>query len=627
MRFISVLCLISLIYPVSGVGQADIPVTPSPQIENPILDYLTEIDEVGRTLSGWEGESEVLSSWFFSAYAMLILSNDGMNDSRPFSNLGSIIPPFWEDLKYLTPRHLIEIAGGALSYKNIMSLGVGQPFKDKRTEQQFITIISGYSYLRMLSGTVGSAQYGDIVSMTMDSTQNPQEITAALIKSVTLIAGDGLGEQFSVALSSGSWMDAGIDNVKKGVDSTAITIEQYGIWSFPIEVLTIDDDGDSTYHTYSLDQSAPLSVQGTRFKRIILDPQHMLAEFYRFNNKWPKLQDNIFLQPFVALPDWESYRIVVSPGYWSDWNGEKRYALKLTSGFGIDLWPAYPSDFRHRISAEINVHAPIDTQSHWGSRMSYGHPLSLSKRLFANARVHHYDDWSGVSLGITKYIGKQQFLIQGPKLLYQRISLSVEQDSYGDPLIWQASQDIQLLRASYTGLSLTRYGDRLYVNLTSAYGKESEDNFLITKSQLDLSGVFWSWLVGGIHFVSGTQNHSTPGPYQFTHDYAWQDHLAALPSFRGQAQSVQRPHNYLGLSLSGGYWVSWYQVKIFASSMLYDQENFTLTQVKPQYAAGFGFEHKSLFTVGLYFPIWQSRPLEGETYWAWRYQWRFSWNL
>jgi len=49
--------------------------------------------------------------------------------------------------------------------------------------------------------------------------------------------------------------------------------------------------------------------------------------------------------------------------------------------------------------------------------------------------------------------------------------------------------------------------------------------------------------------------------------------------------------------------------------------------VKPHYAAGFGFEHKSFFTAGLYFPIWQSHPLEGEEPWAWRYQARLVWNL
>ena len=68
-------------------------------------------------------------------------------------------------------------------------------------------------------------------------------------------------------------------------------------------------------------------------------------------------------------------------------------------------------------------------------------------------------------------------------------------------------------------------------------------------------------------------------------------------------------------------------MKMFASSMIADQVDVPLSKAKPHYAFGFGIEHKSFFTVGLYFPIWQSHPIDGETPWAWRYQWRLTWNL
>ncbi len=627
MRFIFILWLIVTTLTGQAAGRENSPEISPAKGENPIRDYLIELDEVGQTLSGWEGDQEELSSWFFSAYAMLILSNNGDNDMRPFSNLESLVPPFWEDLKYMTPRYLVELAGGVLSYGGLMSLTADRSLPEKRTEEQFILVVSGYGYLRMLCGTVGDSQFQEIISLTMSATRSPELIASELLSAISKISGESLSEQFEIALTSGTWMDVGIDKIRKQGDSTDVIIKHFSTWSFPVEVLAVEQNGDSSYYTYDLNQTKPLRVRGRSFKRIILDPHHKLAEYYRFNNKWPKIKNNIYIQPFAALPDWESYRIVLSPRFWSDWDGEKRYALKLSSGFGVDLWPAYPSDYRHRISTEISVHTPIDRRSHWGGRVNYSHPIMLHKRLFAIGQAHSYDDWSGVSIGLTKYIGQQRFLIEGPKLRYQRLGLSVEEDRYGDPLIWQGAQDIQLLRASYTGLSLTRYGDRLYVNLISAFGKGPENTFSIFKSQVDLSGVFWKWLVGGLHFVSGSQSSSTPGPYQFTHDYAWQDNLAALPNFRGQARSTQRPHNYLGGSLSGGYWVSWYQAKLFASGMLYDNDDLKLTQVKPQYAAGFGFEHKSLFTVGLYFPVWQSHPLAGEEHWAWRYQWRFTWNL
>ena len=105
------------------------------------------------------------------------------------------------------------------------------------------------------------------------------------------------------------------------------------------------------------------------------------------------------------------------------------------------------------------------------------------------------------------------------------------------------------------------------------------------------------------------------------------DNLAALPIFRGQSKISYQTNNYMGLSLSGGYMLSWFQMKLFASSMLYDHDGLKLSEAKPHYATGFGFEHKSFFTAGFYFPVWQSHPIEGENQWAWRYQWRLTWNL
>ncbi len=595
--------------------------------ENPLGDYLSDLEEMGLTLSGWEGGRAAADSWFFGSYAMLILRNSGKSDDQPFTGFETVVPALWKDFKYLTPRYLVELAGGILSHEQLMAISQEASFKSNRPEAQFIKVVAGFSYLRMLNGTVGDSLFNTIVKATMASTKDPTELTDIIIDQVRQHCGAEMGQQFYLALSSGSWMDAAISKVRKKNDSTAVFIDQKGLWSFPLDVLMISSSGDSTYYTFGIDQGQPLRVAGRDYDRIILDPDHKLAEFYRYNNKWPRVRDNIYIQPFIALPDWESIRIVVSPGSWTDWDGDKRYALKLSSGFGLDLWPAYPSDYRHRTTLELNAHEPMDSSKNWGARISYGHPVSLQKRLFVNLRAHDYDDWSGFSIGLTRYIGKQRFLIEGPRLLYQRVSLQLEQDSYGDPQVWQCAQAIQVLKADYTGLSLTRYGDRLFLYLRSAIGEGPQGSFSIAKAQVDLSGVFWNWLVGGVHFVSGFQSNTTPSPYQFTHTYAWQDNLAALPSFRGQSKIDQRPNNYLGLSVSGGYWFSWYQAKIFGSSMLYDETGVMLRQVKPRYAAGFGFEHKSLFTVGLYFPIWQSHPLEDEEPWAWRYQWRLSWNL
>jgi len=508
-----------------------------------------------------------------------------------------------------------------------MSIKKELSFNKLRTEERFILGVAGFAYLRMLQGTIGDSLFGVVVKDAIQFSPNPSSITDELIKGMKTHCCEDLALQFEMALTSSCWSDVVLKSVKTKQDSTAIQIQHLGPWHFPVEVLVVSVGGDSTYYRYGLLQTTPLMISGVDVDEVVLDPHHLLAEYYRFNNRWPRLRNNIYLQPFGALPDWTNYRMTINPAIWSDWDDEKRVGIKLTSGFGVDLWPAYPSDYRHRISLEVNGHDPYNSEMNWGGRISYAHPVNLDKRLFSHLTAHTYDDWSGVSGGFTRYVGKQTFLIQGPRLTYQRVGMAVEYNQYADSLIWHKNQTISIIKASYSGLSLTRQGDRVYIRVKGASGKGSQGNFSIFKAQTDLSGVFWGWLVGGVQFEAGFQSETTPDPYQFTHNYAWQDGLAALPNFRGQTKLDKNTNEYMGLSLSGGYWLSGFQLKVFTSSMIVDMDKLGWGGVKPHYAAGFGFEHRSFFTAGLYFPLWQSHPLEGEEPWAWRAQWRLTWNL
>ncbi|MCF7824551.1 MAG: hypothetical protein K9N35_10320 [Candidatus Marinimicrobia bacterium] len=596
-------------------------------VQNPLQEYINDLDEMGRTLSGWQGKDDEFGSWFFGSYALLILSNNAGHDRDPFPTLEELIPKLWSDLKYLTPRYLVELAGGALSYGDLMQISRERPFKHIRKEGKFIQYVAGFSHLRMLEATVGDSLFQEIITTTMSSCVDPKMITDTLSSMVGVYAGDELEAQFQLALTTGSWMDVEISKVENLGDSLAVHIQHKGEWAFPVEVLFISAAGDSSIVRYPINETQPICIAKADCERIELDPEHILSEFYRYNNKWPRLKNNVRIQPFAALPDWEYYRVHISPSKWHDWDGDRRYGVKISSGYGIDLWPAYPSNYRHRYSLELNSHSPVDQESSWGARLNYRNPLSVKNRLFSDIQMHSYDDWTGYSAGLIKYVGKQRFLIQGSALKYQRLTLGVEHDYYADTLIWEDRQNIQVLKTSYSGLLMTRGGERLYLNFSAAAGSGPIGAFSLLKSQADLSGLFWGWLVGGVQFVAGTQDNETPSPYQFTHTYAWQDNLAALPNFRGQNKIEHKTHNYMGLSLSGGYWLSGIQIKLFGSGMIYDQAGIELREAKPQYAAGFGFEHKSFFTAGLYMPVWQSHPIEGEESWAWRFQWRLSWNL
>ncbi len=594
---------------------------------HPLDLYLNEIDEMGRTLSNWKGDSLDQGSWFFGSYAMLLLSNNGKGENVPFAGLEAVVPALWSDFKYMTPRYLVELAGGALSNGNLMSIRKDLVFNKLRTEERFILEVAGFSYLRMLHGTIGDSLFTVVVNDAIQFSADPSCITDELIKSMSTHCCGDLALQFERALTSSRWSDVNLDYVKTRQNSVEIGIEHLGIWHFPVEVLVISTSGDSTSYIYELNQTTPLTIPKTDVAEVILDADHLLAEYFRYNNRWPRLHHNIHIQPFGALPDWSSYRMTINPTVWSDWDGKKRFGLKLTSGFGVDLWPAYPSDYRHRVSIELNGHTAYDSKTSWGGRVSYGHPINLDNRLFSHFTAHSYNDWTGLSFGLTRYVGKQTYLIQGPRLTYQRVGIAFEYDRYADSLIWNQNQNIQIVKGSYSGLSLTKLGDRIYFRSNIASGKGPQGNFSIITAQTDLSGVFWGWLVGGVQFVTGFQSRSTPGPYQFTHDYAWQDGMAAIPNFRGQTKLTENTNDYMGLSISGGYWMKGIQLKLFTSSMIVDMDEIGWDLVKPHYAAGFGFEHKSFFTAGLYFPLWQSHPIEGEEPWAWRYQARLVWNL
>ena len=317
---------------------------------HPLDQYLLEMDEMGRTLSSWGEDSLGQGSWFFGSYAMLLLNNNGRGENVPLPVFEAVIPALWSDFKYITPRYLVELAGGALSHGNLMSIREDQVFDKMKTEERFILVVAGFGYLRMLQGAIGDSLFSVVVSEALKKAAEPIFITPELIQAMSHHCCESLAREFEIALKGSRWCDVSLENVISHQDSTEIEIEFLSEWHFPVQVLVINDVGDSTRYTYGIDQTSPLVIAETKPEKVILDPDHIITEYYRYNNQWPRLKDRVFIQPFGALPDWTNYRMTINPNIWRDWDKEKRFGLKINSGFGVDLWPAYPSDFRHRVS-------------------------------------------------------------------------------------------------------------------------------------------------------------------------------------------------------------------------------------------------------------------------------------
>jgi hypothetical protein len=591
---------------------------------------LDQLDALGQAVLGWRGDTTPRQTWLFGAVALYTRSDDVKD---PFPNFQRLVPgKIWPDLKNMSSYSLNELADGVLMHTgDMVAWRPTKSFSDLSSDQQMLAYLTGMRHLVMLESTIGDSVFWPMLRETAKRTRYTHNITDTLGVVLAERTNPVLANEFLKALASPDRSDLELRSVKEVNGSYSLEIHQNGAWSFPFEILAVTHDGDSLrFRQVELVGTEFRFLSLKRIKHIELDPDHHLVEIYRFNNHWPRIRGNWRIQPFWALPDWEVFKVVVSPVSWQDWGSQQRYGLRLNGGFGIDLMPVYPSDYRHRYSLEANSYGPMDQLESWGVRGSYQHPISWTYRLFLNATGHTYEDWQGYSVGVINYPGNQRYFIQGPDIRFRRLRLGTGYDAYQDRDTWEAPQRIRYARLDYTTFSLTDVGNRMNVRISGAYGRTNtrgEDDFILIRSKVDLSGVFASWLSGDIRIVTGYQSENMPLAYRFSDSHRWNSTLAWLPRFRGQPRYGDPVSKYLGVSFSTGYWFTWVQAKLFASTLLFSDGTDLLFDDRPRYAVGLGLEHSSFFTAGFYVPFWQSHPLPGEEPWGWRYEWKFEWNL
>lgn len=602
-------------------------------LADPIEGSLDGLDALGQALLRWDDPEQIRETWLFGSIALYSRSSDVLGRGDPFPNFQRIVPGnLWPDFKNMSYNSLNELADGVLMHSgDMVAWKPTGSFRELTTVQQLLAYLTGMRHLTMLQATLGDSLFWEILRETATRTDHAQNITDTLGIVLGEYRDPALAKEFLKALASPDRSDIELRSVRERNGSYTLDIRQLGAWDFPFDIMATTHDGDTLlFEQVDLVGTEFIFVSMKKVRHIELDPSHHLVEVFRYNNHWPRIRGNWRIQPFWALPDWESFRVVATPVLWKDWGSEQRVGVKLSGGFGIDLMPAYPADYRHRYSLEANSFGPVDLQESWGLRAKYQHPISWTYRLFVNAGAHGYADWQGYSLSLVNYPGLQRYLIQGPEIRFRRLSLGGGYDAYQDRNTWEDPQRLRYLRLDYSTFSLTDVGNRMNVNINSAYGQSDLGqyaDFFVLKTKVDLSGVFWNWLSGDFRLVSGLQSDAMPLPYRFTYEQRWNSSLAQLPRFRGQPRYADPVSKYLGLSFSTGYWFSWAQAKLFASGLLFNHGEDMLLEAQPRYAAGVGLEHKSFFTLGFYVPFWQSHPLEGEEPWAWRYEWKFEWNL
>ncbi len=600
---------------------------------SPAAAFVANWDELGRAILRWEGEPADPASWLLGATGLYALQAGPSRSRNPLPALQRLTPALWSDTRNLTYDQLYTMADGILNQTgDMVAWRPGVPFASLSPEQQSLACVTGMRHLSMLAATLGDSTFWEVLRETRQRSGDMENATDVLLEVLRVRAGNTIADGFGVALASPDRTDLDLRSVRHKQNWYVLDIRRNGPWSFPFDIRAVTVDGDTLwFDNVSLLGNQFRFHSPARVRSVVLDPHHDLVEIYRFNNHWPRLRGNVRIQPFYTLPSWETLSIAIKPSFWQDWKQEKHYGLKFVSGFGVNLMPIYPADYRHRLSLEFTAAGDLEQPEDWGVRADYQHPVSWSRRIFFKARVQAFEEREGAALTLIAYPGHQRYLIQGPNIRYRRLSTTFGGDRFAHDATWELTQRLQYLALGYNSLALTRSGNRLDLSYNAALGKRLDppaaSTFHVLKTRINLGGVFMHWLAGDLSLVAGEQSRRIPLPYRFTNSHAWNSSLAWLPRFRGQPLKEREVSQYLGLSFSTGYWYRWLEVKAFASTLFYGDGAGSLFSVGPSNAVGFGLEHRSFITAAMYFPLWQSDPPAGEDPWAFRVEWKLEWNL
>ncbi|MCF7798257.1 MAG: hypothetical protein K9N11_09925 [Lentisphaeria bacterium] len=589
------------------------------------------LDALGRALVQHENNNDSPTSWFYGAYALLKIDNDNEVSHRPLGDIQKYVPVFWRDLRELTIDDLIRKVDAVLSHGVTVPLyRPERPFQIQVAEEQLVNFFNGMRHLKMLRYTVGDSLFEMIVQNTDDSGVNGQTLTDTLVQQIATTTSPRLAHAFFQALKTAERTDPYVDKVEKmGNDSLRVWVKQAGAWNFPVTLRIVYDNGDTVDigGVWPGDDPIWLPVSA-KIRQVIVDPQEELVEIHRSNNFWPQFPQTVMVQPFWGLPSWEYYKVIVTPFSWRDWNEVKRYGVRASGGIGIDLMPLYPSDYHHRWMVEVSAYEALDELEKWGLTLDYGHPLSWPHRLFIGAKVDLFQDFRKAELGLTKYVGVSRYPFQGFRLEYHRYTGSGGVLYYDNPTVWGDPLRLPYIAINTTRFTMTEAGHQLHYSGTILSGWDGEQPFgqpfTLYRGRISLGGLFGNWLRAEFSGVGGLERGSVPYPFEFTQSRGWVDAKARIPGLQGQPTREDPVYAYMGTRVSLGYWLGTFQPKVFASTMIYGDDQTPFAGAPLEKAAGIGIEHQSFFFLGVYFPFWQSHPVPGEEPWAFRYQWKFG---
>lgn len=584
----------------------------------------------------WMNESLAeYASWLFEQ--TLIDRPDPFTFTQPIPDFD-----YWEDVKTMDmedwARVLMEIIGDRSLPP---AYDPGKQVSWETVETIYSKYVSGRHALQMLQISVGDSIMKQILQdhclRFKGKTSSPEDF----IQTVKKFTDESEATNFQLALTTHLSSDMIIDDVKSvQIDDDlwnhSIHASVEGQWFLPVDVLLVTEKNDSTVMEDLNIVNTPMIDIRTKDKlrTAVLDPNKRVFDSNRFNNRWPR---RISLQPDYGLPSWETYKVYYRPRLKRDWRGNWRTGVKLSGGLGINMMPIRPAFYQNQFDMEITFSTGIPANN-WGGKLNYRTPLRSTENTYWEFEYGYEYPKKWLKVSFNNYIGEPKYLAIHGESFYSRLTTTFSSNEYIEDGDWWTQGLSMILKEKWTIFSYT-HNQRYLIETHLMGGFQDDDSFY----NFGLSADYETYEVKGyivrFHgetgFVWDERNGHELAFRLLYSPKVWQTRQGRIPLFRGVSAGEKEWHDNI---ISGGFSVGWETQgpvwpMVFVDGARSHDHSGTLIERIDRFtkgediylSAGLGIESQTLMEIGLYFPLWVSHPVRGESETALRIllQWGF----
>ncbi|MFC1481366.1 M1 family aminopeptidase [Candidatus Neomarinimicrobiota bacterium] len=502
-----------------------------------------------------------------------------------------------------------------------------------------VTYGHGANALLMLEASIGDSMMQQIMLAYTNQYRWRTTKTSDFIEVIRNVAGNDIADNFFTAVTNSGRPDPRIKSVKSQQGptgwNTTVTTATVGPWSLPLTLQLITNAGDTIIHPGILMNDSPHTfTTAAKVTSARLAPSGRIIDINPSNNRWPH---KALMQPIIGIPNWEYYKLYLSPSIKSDWRGNMRYGLTLKGILGANLMPFTPSWYKNSFRLGIN-YAPDNANNKIGYNFAYTMPLAGNP--YYQLKLSVVDEYpkSAQALRLTTYIGSPKYYFSGGVAQYTQVNVNTGRVNYAEatPTDWWPTHEYYYGQLELRWLRHAMH-QRTHFATAFLYGTSANEH-TFTKLTLDADHSHTFSKLAAINLWMEFRSLNDP---QTASDLATRIGLAQLPfsdeqgisRFRGRTDVEDvRWDNFLawGITVSNTKSIRFFpKLVLFADMALADQNlDELLTNQPTMYkATGIGLEGNSIISYGLYMPLWVSHPTGDDSHLKFRLmgQFRVNW--